>query len=751
MVSPRNGRRLPRSLRAAIVFNLVVTVALLPVAGQSYDLAGLTGTAGAWLRWGVPLFYYWKFGVDLIAIAIGAQGFGFVMQHLGMGGAAALTTAWKLPLVAANILTALALYDIAKRLDTRRPTLVPLLWLLSPVPIFVAGGFGDVEPLTVLSFVLATDLILRRRLVGSGIVIGLGIGIEYIPVLVLVVVIGAVGARLLTMRDAAFVYLSTFVTTAACFLPVFITSIGRQSLFGGLRSSAGATVVKHTAVVGARSSSLWELVGNVSPGRGWIIVGAVMCLAAAATLVVHARRRGGSRAQQQYFVAATAAELLIVVLLDPGALPQFSDLVFGGLCLLSLVISMPAWSLIVGPFLQLLTGVVWVYGGSFESFWYDMWATTGNAGWDLPQSVVVATWAGVAGIVIIVLGFVLAARPSDRVPAITGRVPILAALFACTGSLFFGVWSAQPAYWQGVGPNGPSVLPGFALMTAAPLLPVRFVRSSVLVDVPRGLLPGSTVSGHDVGPQLSLTLALKNLVVPAGVGFPQPLPARAAFSLQSQGAGAKVTSLWVEVLVGRPAWSTPSSVKAGPRPVLLSGNEKLVETSAHWVAPGWAMLTYALPVRNNSPAKHMLLSLQGGKGIVWNGSRSERFLLVAVRSMRLPFVVNGQTLNSHISAPPPSPYPPFAQEAVATGLPLRRHLTVRMPKRAPGDPTFESASLHWPLSVPVDSRSGPLALILMGLVYATVIGVGSVGGAWFISGGGTIGGHLAVDDDGATK
>lgn len=721
-------------MRAAIVFNLIVTLALLPVAGQSFDLAGLTGTAGAWLRWGIPLFYHWKFGVDLTAVGIGSQGFGFVLEHLGMGGAAALTTAWKLPLVAANIVTALVLYDIAKRLDTRHPTLAPLLWLLSPVPIFVAAGFGDVEPLTVVAFVLAIDLILRRRLIGSGIAIGLGIGIEYLPVLILVVVLVAVSARFLTKREATYICVSAFVTTAACFLPLFLTSTGRSSLLGGLRSSAGATIATHSHVVGVRSSSLWELLGGLSPGRYWILVGGVLCLGATVALAFHARRRGGSRTQQHYFVAATAAMLLIVVLMDPGALPQFSDLVFGGLCLLSLVISIPAWSLITGPFLQLLTGIVWVYGGSFESFWYDMWATTGKAGWDLPQSAIVATWAGIGGIVIIALGLVVAGRPSDRVRNTAKRLPVFAVSIACAGSVFFGVWSAQPAYWQGVGPTGPSMLPGFALMTASQLLPVQYGQTTMTVTLPRGLWPLPKEPAYDKKPYLTVGVGLKSLAFPRGVGYPQPLPAEVGVSLQSLGERAKVTSLWVEVLVGRDSWTSPSSVKAGPLPVLLSGSKKLQETSARWITSGWATLTYSLPLRSNSRPSHMVLSLRGGKGIIWNGSRSERWLVVAVRSMTLPLVVNGRTLDTYISVPALSPYRPALAVAVARGLPVSRRLTVRMPTRAPGDPTLKGATLHWPTSVPVDARTGPTALVLMGLVYAAMIGVASLGGAWLISG-----------------
>ena len=54
-----------RAPTIAMAFHVLAALALMPVAGHPYDLAALTGTSGAWMRWGVPLFYDWKFGFDL--------------------------------------------------------------------------------------------------------------------------------------------------------------------------------------------------------------------------------------------------------------------------------------------------------------------------------------------------------------------------------------------------------------------------------------------------------------------------------------------------------------------------------------------------------------------------------------------------------------------------------------------------------------------------------------------------------------
>ena len=119
-----------------MVVHILAAFALMPVAGHPYDLAALSGTSGAWLRWGIPLFYHWKFGFDLSILAVGSQSLSFVLEHLGMSGAAALAVAWKLPLVLADLLVGAILVDLGRQLRCQRPALMATLWLISPVPTF---------------------------------------------------------------------------------------------------------------------------------------------------------------------------------------------------------------------------------------------------------------------------------------------------------------------------------------------------------------------------------------------------------------------------------------------------------------------------------------------------------------------------------------------------------------------------------------------------------------------------------------
>src|ERR1035437_9248145 len=122
--STRNRiQKVPRILLAAIAIHVLAALALMPVAGHPYDLAALTSASQAWLRWGVPLFYHWKFGFDLAALGVGAQGLRYILEQFGMSGAAAIATAWKLPLVLADLLVALTLLDLGRRLAVRRPAM----------------------------------------------------------------------------------------------------------------------------------------------------------------------------------------------------------------------------------------------------------------------------------------------------------------------------------------------------------------------------------------------------------------------------------------------------------------------------------------------------------------------------------------------------------------------------------------------------------------------------------------------------
>src|SRR6266699_3020843 len=321
----RRGGWLGRAPAVAMLVHILAASALLPVAGHPYDLTSLTSASGAWLRWGVPLFYRWKFGSDLSMLAIGSQSLSFVLGHLGMSGAAAQAVAWKLPLVLADLLVGAILVDLGRQLRCQRPTLMSTLWLISPVPLWVSAGHGQIESLTILAIVLSLDLLMRRRPLLAGVVAGLGIGVEYLPALVALVAFFWLYVAVIERREVYLFVAGCAGALALCFGPSLSTYLGRTSLLAGLFSTvAAASHPGHPQVASPVGSSLWA-VFDLSPG----------------------------------------------------------------------------------PF-RLAAGLIFVYGGSFQSYWYDMWATTGASGWPFPQSLQAANWAARLGVVVVALGLLLA-------------------------------------------------------------------------------------------------------------------------------------------------------------------------------------------------------------------------------------------------------------------------------------------------------------------------------------------------------
>ena len=125
-------------------------------------------------------------------------------------------------------------------------------------------------------------------------------------------------------------------------------------------------------------------------------------------------------------------------------------------------------AIVLGPALQLAAGFFYVYGGSFQSFWYDMWVTTGTSGWPFPQSAQVEGWASRLGAVVVALGllFVSSRMLGVGIPArlriVTARSAIIA---GALGTAFLATWSLQPVFWHGVGSHGPVTLADFTLIT----------------------------------------------------------------------------------------------------------------------------------------------------------------------------------------------------------------------------------------------------------------------------------------------
>ena len=765
---PRRAGGLGRAPAVAAVVHILAAFALMPVAGHPYDLAALSGPSGAWLRWGIPLFDHWKFGFDLSILAVGSQSLSFVLEHLGMSGATALAVAWKLPLVLADLLVGAVLVVLGRQLRCQRPALMATLWLISPVPLWVSAGHGQIESLTILAVVLSLDLLLRRRPLPAGVVAGLGIGVEYLPALVVIVVIFWLHVAAIERREVYRFSAGCAVALAFCFGPLLSTSIGRTSLLAGLSFSAdAASQLGHAQATSRIGSSLWA-VFDLSPGPFWLAAASSMSLALMIVLVHKARSANSTLDRRRLGILAAGGLLLCVVLFDPGALPQFSVLVLGGLCIVGLCVDLSPAVIVLGPLLQLAAGLMFVYGGSFQSYWYDMWATTRASGWPFPQSLLAADSAARLGALVVASGLlfasshVLGAKAPAGMRTLVTRSAIAAGVI---GSVFLAVWSLQPAFWQGVGSQGPSTLADFPLITA-------FQPGTVSMGPDHQMItfsPLEVLAAREstVPPSLKLTVTARPFFAQttagaarSGHGAVQALTFPGWLRMKTQ-----VHSLWVSALLGRPAWRSQADV-LGRVPALAVEGHRLdpsvlprhrgghqmrsrrdsrapaarrliISSGATWVAPGWAVVTYAVPASMVSPRGGLTLGLggyrHGADVIAWNGSPHVRWVLVSLHSGRATVTIDGTPWRDLVTLPRPTPslWYQHLEETSIQGLPLTPDAGVSITRVVIGGKrgAIVDGGLAWPSPGVLDHTiDGPL-LSALGIVDVITL----LGGALVLS------------------
>ena len=768
---PRRAGGLGRAPAVAAIVHILAAFALMPVAGHPYDLAALSGPSSAWLRWGIPLFDHWKFGFDLSILAVGSQSLSFVLEHLGMSGAAALTVAWKLPVVLADLLVGAVLVDLGRQLRCQRPALMATLWLISPVPLWVSAGHGQIESLTILTVVLSLDLLLRRRPLLAGVVAGLGIGVEYLPALVAIVVVFWLNVAAIERREFYRFSAGCAVALAFCFGPLLSTPIGRASLIAGLSFSAdAASHLGHAQVTNRIGSSLWA-VFDLSPGPFWLAAASSMSLALMVVLAHKARSANSTLDRRRLGIVAAGGLLLCVTLFDPGALPQFSVLVLGALCLVGLCVDLSPAVIVIGPFLQLAAGLIFVYGGSFQSYWYDMWATTRASGWPFPQSLPAADAAARLGALVVAFGLLLVSLRLTGAGNSARRRTLVAGMSIAVGvlgSALLAIWSLQPAFWQGVGSQGPSTLADFPLITA--------------------FQPGKVSMGPDhqviTFSPLEVLAARKGTVPPSlklTVTAP-PFFAQTTAGTARSGRGAvqtltipgwprsktQVHSLWVSALLGRPAWRSQADVLDRvpalaverhrlDRSVLRQqhrGGHQLrsrrdsrppatrrliISSGTTWVAPGWAVVTYAVPASMVSPRGRLTLGLRGNRhgadAIAWNGSPHERWVVVSLRSGSATVTIDGTPWRELVTLPRPTPslWYQHAEETSIRGLPLTPGAGVSITGVVIGGQrgAIAGGGLAWPSPGVLDHTIDGTLLSALGIVdVITLLGGALVLGRW---------------------
>ena len=765
----RPAGRLGRGPLIAMVIHVAVALTLMPVAGHPYDLAALTGTSGAWLRWGVPFFYHWKFGFDLSVLAVGSQALSYALQHLGMSGASALALAWKLPLVLADLLVGATLIDLGRRLRSQRPTLMGTLWLISPVSLWVSAGHGQIESLTILAIVLSLDLLVRGRPLLAGIVTGLGIGVEYLPALTLAVAIFWLYVSVMRRRALAKFIVGCVLAVAFSFGPALSSYLGRTSLLGGLAFTAAVTSNSHHGTsTGPIASSLWAVL-NLSPGPAWLVVALTAAALLVAVLARRARQAPSAIDQLRLGTMLAGVLLLCVTLLDPGALPQFAVLVLGGLCLVGLSSDLSPVVIILGPLLQLSAGLLLVYGGSFQSYWYDMWASTGASGWPFPQSSVAADWAARLGAIVVVAGLMIAAPPrlADlrvRLRAVTTRSAVAVGALVLA---FLAFWSMQPGFWQGVGPLGPATLADFPLITAAqPGTVSTTVRRTVLAFSPQQIIAARESS---IAPTLELSAVAHPYFAQTKAGaarFDRGTVQRLTIPGWAR-VRTQVRSLWISALVGRPNWNSqtgringlPNLVVGRAAPTLhyrtARGREpgarrqrgivrkwsppavrasRISSSAVTWVAPGWAVVTYSVPASLVSRRGRLVLGLRAPRradgSVSWNGRPHVRWVLVSLHSGTAAAEIDHTRWQIPVTVPSPAPswWLKHVEQVYLQRIPLTPRQTVSITRLDLGGRRgyIIGGGFAWPSPGALDHTINGIFLLMIGVVDAVVLFAGTL-------------------------
>ena len=352
-----SGRAGPSDRRLPWLVHVLAAFALMPVAGHPYDLAALTGTSGAWLRWGVPLFYHWKFGFDLSMLAIGSQSLTFILvapRHVrcrsSYGGMEAAPCPRRSPRRSDTVrsrptvaLSATGPYTHALADLARSALGLSRAW-----PDRVADGFGHraatgpaLAPSAArwpgLSWGWAsassTFQFWSRWSSSSG-----SMSLS-----------SSVG-RCIALSQAARV---RWLSVSGHRLQ--LVSAARASL-GGLSFTASVASHRSTrklpALLARRCGrcSICRRGHSGWPQRWSPSVALMIVLARKARLVDTTSDRG------RLGILAAGGLLLCVTLFDPGALPQFSVLVLGGLCMVGLCVDLSPAAIILGPTLQLAAG-----------------------------------------------------------------------------------------------------------------------------------------------------------------------------------------------------------------------------------------------------------------------------------------------------------------------------------------------------------------------------------------------------------
>jgi hypothetical protein len=697
-------------LSAAIVAHIGCAFILLPVAGHPYDFVALTGGAEAWMRWGFPLLYGWKFGFDATVLAICAQGLRSLLEVLGLSGAAAIHIAWKMPIVACDAISGLLVLRLASRFAPERATMLAVLWLANPILLWVSAGHGQVEAVAIAALFGSLELANGRHLFWAGVVTGLGTGIEYFPLAATAYVfIGVIGGHF-SRRQAILFASGLIVSLALCFLPLVLDPVGLTGLTGGLTSSAGLDTPYVSPI------SIWALLP-----RSWSIVWplAFVLLGSVCTLAVSVSRSKDLRLG----IYAISAVLVFAVIVDKSAVPQFALIVAAGLWLLALVVPVQPLLLVLIP----ACGLVGYFLYPFDAnvYWYDAWWQLGGPPFSLPPNPTVASYFNTVFVIgtIAIYGYSTVAGSLSFGFIVARRIDVTwvsacVVAAALTVPIIYG--SAQPALWQSVGTTGPRELADFSWMVQSrPGIVQDLSANAVRIEYPPALMDAASRSstkptgGIDIQLTPLFDRERADIALPAADwgGHSVNLPAWSNM-------GYTTRTLWIVLLLGSPTWRTEADLSS--RGLRLDVGMGIVDAAAtSWVAPGWARVVYEVPSSVVRP-DGMLEITPLPASIYWNGSSSGPWIRITPESGHLVVQADGEPVQLAYSVNSDG-------NGYAVGLPVRPHMNLLLTSSGPPRTAVVGAFMKWPDKPP---RSASRNWLLIGALDALVVMFGAVLMCW---------------------
>ena len=457
--SARPSHAIPtRVSRAAVVVALllflVVSLLLLPSAGDPFDNAAIFGHGQGWLDWGYPLFYKFQYGVPVSITVVLAACLRLVLMHAGLSGVAATHVALKLPLLVCSLGSALMVGRLTLRFRPEFADWAVAAWLVGPATLWVTAGHAEVDPLAVFALLWSVDLACRRRWFWAAAVAGAGAGAEYLPlVAALVPVVWALRGDAARRRMLLETALGLLGSLGVCFGPMLAGPFGRASLLGSLvgHAAGGASFVSLL--------SLWPVLVHYVPLAAFVQAYWIpLWLSVAAMWIAWSIWR---RTEASALVAAGGV-LLSMLLLYPQTLPVFALLGQAALILMFLGGMGSPLVLVLPPLLQVLT--------------YFLTENIYTFFWDIRRHVFVLhgllpsfASARVAGFVSTCAVLVFALAPWShlvvRVRGISRWAMALLALptLCCLG---IGLYAAQPPLWRNITGNYPRQLGEYAQLMA---------------------------------------------------------------------------------------------------------------------------------------------------------------------------------------------------------------------------------------------------------------------------------------------